>query len=567
KEPLKHARAFSIRWRQFRRSRYAICVILTRINVDALIFVSVYKTENCIMTTSVLKALRCEEYKSRSVGRASFATYSVLRRLHSRPDNEFGIENQGREVPPLACTFFPGVAQQDLVAVADEDGCISLFNSGAERVTRLTTWAAHENAVFELAVRPWHGHLATACGDLSVTLWDIARRDKVAAFRAHTGSVKCVCFAPHSPDVFASGARDGAVLVWDVRCRQPVMRILRVHGISTAATGHRKKPRGRHKEPSATDSVTACLFQDEQRLITCGATNNVIKVWDLRKNYELYQNDPKPLASFPYAGRSSAIHGYTCLRLRGASLFASCMDSRIYRFNASSYDPMPLGQFVGHSTGSFYVKMDLSPDGQFLLSGSSDGHAYLWNVREPGPPSLRLSVHTAEVSALAWHPWDVSRLVTCGDDHKVVFWNATGDGTGAAATCEPMAASEPVALTTPGTVNGAFGGTGRRPEQMTPKTPRRSRREPTSLANWLTPPFKRRLHDGQPADKELTTPPRPVESPAVPPSAILTRKGHKMVARLFQRSMHQNRAKPRVKRALIIHNTKPITSFFNKWPE
>ncbi|KAG0418455.1 hypothetical protein HPB47_004803 [Ixodes persulcatus] len=477
------------------------------------------------MTTSVLKALRCEEYKSRSVGRASFATYSVLRRLHSRPDNEFGIENQGREVPPLACTFFPGVAQQDLVAVADEDGCISLFNSGAERVTRLTTWAAHENAVFELAVRPWHGHLATACGDLSVTLWDIARRDKVAAFRAHTGSVKCVCFAPHSP----------------------VMRILRVHGISTAATGHRKKPRGRHKEASLPLTV--------------------IKVWDLRKNYELYQNDPKPLASFPYAGRSSAIHGYTCLRLRGASLFASCMDSRIYRFNASSYNPMPLGQFVGHSTGSFYVKMDLSPDGQFLLSGSSDGHAYLWNVREPGPPSLRLSVHTAEVSALAWHPWDVSRLVTCGDDHKVVFWNATGDNTGAAATCEPMAASEPVALTTPGTVNGACGGTGRRPEQMTPKTPRRSRQEPTSLANWLTPPFKRRLHDGQPADKELTTPPRPVESPAVPPSAILTRKGHKMVARLFQRSMHQNRAKPRVKRALIIHNTKPITSFFNKWPE
>ncbi|EEC09196.1 hypothetical protein IscW_ISCW007626 [Ixodes scapularis] len=160
-----------------------------------------------------------------------------------------------------------------------------------------------------------------------------------------------------------------------------------------------------------------------------------------------------------------------------------------------------------------------------------------------------------------------SQLVTCGDDNKVVFWNAAGDGTGAVATCEPMATCEPVVLTAPGTVNGACGGTGGRPEHMTPKTPRRSRREPASLADWLTPPFKRRLHDGQPANKELTTPPRPVESPAVPPSAILTRKGHKMVARLFQRSVHQNRAKPRVKRALIIHNTKPITSFFNKWPE
>ncbi|CAN8000576.1 unnamed protein product [Ixodes hexagonus] len=517
------------------------------------------------MAASVVKALRCEEYRSRSVGRASLATttYSVLRRLHSRSDNEFAIENQGRNVPPLACTFFPGAAQRDLVAVADEDGRVSLFHSGADRVTRLTTWAAHENAVFELAVRPWHGHLATACGDLSVTLWDVSRREEVAAFRAHTGSVKCVCFAPHTPDIFASGARDGTILVWDVRCSQPTMKIQRAHGIATA--GNRKKPRGRHKEASATGSVTACLFQDDQRLITCGATNSVIKVWDLRKNYELFTTDPKPLASFPYAGQSSAMHGYTCLRLRGASLFASCTDSRIYHFNASSYDSEPLGQFIGHSVGSFYVKMDLSPGGQFLLSGSSDGHAYLWSVRVPGPPRLRLSAHTAEVSALAWHPWDVSRVVTCGDDHKVVFWNAVGDGTGAGATCELVAAPPPPAVSrTPIAAQGACSGSSRRPEPVTPKTPRRSRREAPSLTDWLTPPSKRKLHDEQQAAKDLTTPPRPVECPAEPPSATLFRKNHKHIARLFQRNAQQSRTKPRVKRTLI---TKPITSFFKQWPE
>lgn len=37
--------------------------------------------------------------------------------------------------------------------------------------------------------------------------------------------------------------------------------------------------------------------------------------------------------------------------------------------------------FSGHSNSSFYVKSSVSPDDQFLASGSSDHHAYIWKVR------------------------------------------------------------------------------------------------------------------------------------------------------------------------------------------
>lgn len=462
-----------------------------------------------------------------AVGRAPLTTtYSVLRRLHSKPDNEFGFENRGRDVPPLACTFFPGASQRNLVAVADEDGRISLFDTGPERVSKLTSWAAHENAVFEVAVRPWYGHLATACGDLSIALWDVSKRQKVASFQAHTGSVKCVCFSLHSPDIFASGGRDGTVLVWDVRCTRPAMKIPKAH---VTTTRNCKKARNCSKEvrASTTNSVTACVFQDDHQLVSCGATNSVIKVWDMRKNYELYKPYPQPVKYFPYAGDSPAIHGYTCLRLSGSSLYASCTDSRIYHFNAASYDSVPVGQFVGHNVGSFYVKMDLSPDRQFLLSGSSDGNAYVWNVHEPGPPRLRLSGHTAEVSALAWHPWDISRVVTCGDDHKVLFWDAAGEGEGASGRCEPVAAPSPPVSMTPDATNGACGRNSMLPKQVTPKTPRRSKRDSPSLTDWLTPSFKQMLHNGEQATKELSTPPRPVDCPAEPPSATLSHKSKK----------------------------------------
>lgn len=36
--------------------------------------------------------------------------------------------------------------------------------------------------------------------------------------------------------------------------------------------------------------------------------------------------------------------------------------------------------FSGHSNSSFYVKSSVSPDDQFLASGSSDHQAYIWKV-------------------------------------------------------------------------------------------------------------------------------------------------------------------------------------------
>jgi len=38
--------------------------------------------------------------------------------------------------------------------------------------------------------------------------------------------------------------------------------------------------------------------------------------------------------------------------------------------------------YRGHRNTSFYVKSVLSPDDQYLLSGSSDEQAYIWQVRQ-----------------------------------------------------------------------------------------------------------------------------------------------------------------------------------------
>lgn len=59
--------------------------------------------------------------------------------------------------------------------------------------------------------------MLTASGDQSVSLWDTGHADLLGSFRGHSGSVKTVSPMPAVHDVFASGARDGALMVWDAR--------------------------------------------------------------------------------------------------------------------------------------------------------------------------------------------------------------------------------------------------------------------------------------------------------------------------------------------------------------
>lgn len=72
--------------------------------------------------------------------------------------------------------------------------------------------------------------------------------------------------------------------------------------------------------------------------------------------------------------------------------------------------------------GTFYVKARFSHDGRFILSGSSDGHVYIWEVDRPAIPPLYLEGHAAEVTGVDWHPVDLCQVASCSDDGTVRVW-------------------------------------------------------------------------------------------------------------------------------------------------
>ncbi|XP_009070419.1 PREDICTED: denticleless protein homolog [Acanthisitta chloris] len=343
----------------------------------------------------------------------------------------------GMPVPPFGCAFSTAPNLEHVLAVANEEGFVRLYDTETQTTSKriFKEWQAHSNAVFDLAWVPGEHRIVTASGDQTAKVWDVRAGELLGICKGHQCSLKSVAFSRFEKAVFCTGGRDGNIMVWDTRCSKKdgfyrqVNQISGAHNVIDKQTPSKPKKKRQNLRGLAPlvdfqQSVTVVLLQDEHTLISAGAVDGVIKVWDLRKNYAAYRQDPVPCKSFCYPGTSTRKLGYSSLILdsTGANLFANCTDDSIYMFNMTSLRTTPVAVFSGHQNSTFYIKSSTSPDDQFLVSGSSDCNAYIWKVSEPSIPPQILVGHSQEVTSIAWCPSDFTKIATCSDDNTVRIW-------------------------------------------------------------------------------------------------------------------------------------------------
>ncbi|RKP22972.1 WD40-repeat-containing domain protein [Syncephalis pseudoplumigaleata] len=240
--------------------------------------------------------------------------------------------------------------------------------------------------------------------------------------------------------IFATSGRDGNVLMWDMRCmavastdefchHRPANRIANANARVTETAGPRKRRR------TLTDthkSVSSILFlkHRDHLLASAGASDGLIKYWDVRHHGSYSGKDiPTPVARSEYSGIGKRPHGISSIVLdhSGTRLLATSTDNTIYQ-----YDARVLGRSRAMFTAddyhcsNFYVGAALSPDGRFLLTGSTNEHAYIWDLDTPNAQQkpIKLRGHTGEVSRVHWSNRDPHELVTCSDDGTMRIWHA-----------------------------------------------------------------------------------------------------------------------------------------------
>ncbi|KAL0351041.1 UNVERIFIED_CONTAM: Denticleless proteinA [Sesamum radiatum] len=337
------------------------------------------------------------------------------------PIGAVAVEHSGEPSPPMALSFCKTNKKAHILALTDEGGYVTLFNTrqkfldlssyqeNAEK-SKVSEWMAHANAIFDLCWIKDDELMLTASGDQSGRFLSSAF---VILF------VKVVS----SRELVVSGSRDGSFAVWDTRCSRNTNQKFCVPPISVIHEAHTSPGRRRPRRGKAESrSITSVLYlKDEVSIATAGAVDSVIKLWDSRHlKAPVTHACPNSESS-----EEKRFHGISSLSqdLNGVFIAASCMDHRIYLYNVLQLEKGPMRTFSGGRTDSFFVKSSISPDAAHILSGSSDGNAYIWQVNKPLLDPITLKSHDGEVTAVDWCPSDMGKVATCSDDFTVRLWN------------------------------------------------------------------------------------------------------------------------------------------------
>ncbi|OAJ44566.1 hypothetical protein BDV3_002257 [Batrachochytrium dendrobatidis] len=404
------------------------------------------------MTDNPLKTLLKRETGQLSRFKHNFSIKTYLQSFYSSDSDIQSLKDaDGQRSPPYACHYNHnnGTSRNKLLAVVGEAGCVSIFNTLKTFERPVSSWFAHDNAIFDCAWSHNDAQLVTAAGDAHLRLWDLETKKSVLSFRGHRGSIKSVSWCPTQPDVIATASRDGIIMVWDRRfnCNtgsthtssheqssKPVISIPYAHVRPSQLnmllqSASKSKPTTPKVSPRYTASVTSVTFLTHitHMIASVGAADGLVKFWDLRaagvsKNWRNAVETSTP----PKNCKRS--FGFSSLTLNhsGTKLYASCLDNSIHEFSTSRLStPTKQITYPTYKCASFYIRTCVSPDDSMIMSGSTDGGVYMWNTTKPGNQlPLILKGHKAETSGVAWCGSDFGQIATCSDDMTVRVWRA-----------------------------------------------------------------------------------------------------------------------------------------------
>ncbi|GAQ82389.1 hypothetical protein KFL_001100030 [Klebsormidium nitens] len=341
---------------------------------------------------------------------------------------------------PFTVTFAKERCGGDLVAAAGEGGCVQLFDTSKSPPeypdihgpgTAIDTWQAHSNSIFDIAWLQNDTHLLTGSGDQVIRLWNLEAQRCVQELRGHQGSIKSVCVQATQNNCLASGGRDGAIMLWDlrtaVRATRPSGRVYsRCDPVATIKNAHPSPlvaPRRRSSKDAAAGVTSVLYLKDGTIIASSGHADGVIKYWDTRKLHAPLVQTPQ-LTSAESPEAPARIHGIVCLAQdsTGGRLIASSRNNHIYMYDALNPERGPFHSFTGHQSQSFYTKATFSPDDSHILSGSTDNHVYIWEADRPQSGPFVLEGHVGEVTGVDWCKTDVTKVATCSDDCTVRVW-------------------------------------------------------------------------------------------------------------------------------------------------
>jgi WD40 repeat protein len=295
---------------------------------------------------------------------------------------------QGHSQPVYAVAFTP---DGEFAITGSADKTLRVWRILTGEVIRV--FEGHDSVVSSLAVTPDGRHVISGAEDKTIRIWELASGRQLVRLRGHQGLVRAVAVTPDGKYVL-SGSDDCSIMVWDV-CR-------------AAASQQGRSPRAMRMLLGHTYPVVALAVDPGGRFAFSGATDCMLKVWDLEDWIEaatLRGHGGRVLALAPSADGRRLVSGDGLGRLciwdlgridetqKGSGHFGPVLDLAVTpdgRLAVSASDDRTIrvwdaGNMTevaclrGHDKGVFSVAV--SPDSRHAVSGGRDNQLLIWDLR------------------------------------------------------------------------------------------------------------------------------------------------------------------------------------------
>ncbi|MCJ1337081.1 general transcription repressor [Bachmanniomyces sp. S44760] len=240
---------------------------------------------------------------------------------------------------------------------------------------------------------PDGNYLATGAEDKMIRVWDIAARTIKHTFSGHEQDIYSLDFARNGRHI-ASGSGDRTVRVWDIDTGREVLNL------------------------SIEDGVTTVAISPDGQYVAAGSLDKSVRVWDARSGYLIERLDGAE-------GHRDSVYS-VAFAPSGRQLVSGSLDKTIKMWELDG--SRGIGQtrggkcirtFEGHK--DFVLSVALTPDGQWVLSGSKDRGVQFWDPRT-GDTQLMLQGHKNSVISVAPSPKG-GLFATGSGDMRARIWS------------------------------------------------------------------------------------------------------------------------------------------------
>ncbi|MEH2002163.1 MAG: ribosome assembly protein 4, partial [Nostoc sp.] len=179
---------------------------------------------------------------------------SLQKAVYLQPENKFQELNtlEGHSSAVSSVVFSPDGQR---LASASGDKTIKLWDVATGKAVQTLT--GHSSAVYSVVFSPDGQRLASASTDKTIKLWDVATGKAVQTLTGHSDTVSSVVFSPDGQRL-ASASGDKTIKLWDLATGKAVQTL----------TGH-------------SDAVNSVVFSPDGQRLASASYDKTIKLWDV----------------------------------------------------------------------------------------------------------------------------------------------------------------------------------------------------------------------------------------------------------------------------------------------